>query len=165
MKKTFFIILLSFVLLNSFYAQTKTETQNIFAKSYDYVNDFEKILTQKQIEDLKRILKSGETKSNLKILIITTPAIEPYTDLSEYASDLDKYLVDNLKINASILIIISKKMRQIQVQAYNKLLNKTTGKEIEMENIVATFIIPELKKDDYNKGLQQGVLQIFKNLE
>jgi uncharacterized protein len=162
MKKLFFIIAISFALPNCFFAQTKTNTETIFAKSYDYVNDFEKILSPKQIQNLNTTLKAGEAKTDYKIMIITTASIAPYNDISEYSLDLDKHLVNDLNINTSILIVISKQMRQIQVQGVNKLRNKITDKEIE--TIVTTFVVPELKKGDYNKGLENGVAEIIKKL-
>ncbi|MDX6187943.1 TPM domain-containing protein [Flavobacterium sp. FlaQc-52] len=163
MKKIFFIITLSVIFFNNSLAQSKTEAQNIFAKSYDYVNDFEKILTSKQVETLKEALKSCDTKTNNKILIITTPTLGSYTELADYSLELDKYLNTNLKIDASILLVISKQLRQIQIRGVEKLRNKLSDKEVEI--ILSTFVIPELKKGDYFKGLQEGTIQIIKKLE
>lgn len=163
MKKIFFIIALSVILPTSFFAQSKTESQNIFAKSYDNVNDFEKILDLKQVQALNTTLKTSEAKTGIKIIIITTSSISPYSDLSDYSLELDKYLTSKLKIDASIIIIMSKKMRQIQVRGVDKLRNKLNDREIE--NIVSAYVIPELKKGDYYKGLQEGSNQITKKLE
>lgn len=163
MKKIFFIIVLSVLFSNSFFAQTKTEPQTIFGKKYDYVNDFEKILTPKQAQTLSATLKSCETKTGHKIIIVTTPSISPYTDLTDYSLDLDKYLNTSLKIDASIILVISKQLRQIQIRGLDKLRNKLSDKEVE--SIISTFVIPELKKGDYYKGLQDGAAQIIKKLE
>jgi uncharacterized protein len=35
----------------------------------------------------------------------------------------------------------------------------------EIENIVNTYVVPELKKGDYYKGLETGTAQIIKKLE
>lgn len=163
MKKIFFIISLTVIFSNNFFAQTKTETQNIFEKKYDYVNDFEKILTSKQVQTLSESLKSCETKTGHKIIIVTTPSISPYTDLSDYSLELDKYLNTTLKIDASIILVISKQLRQIQIRGLEKLRNKLSDKEVE--SIISTYVIPELKKGDYYKGLQDGATQIIKKLE
>lgn len=163
MKKIFFIIVLSVIFSNSIFAQTKNGTQNIFEKKYDYVNDLEKILTPKQVQTLSATLKSCETKTGHKIIIVTTPSISPYTDLSDYSLELDKYLNTTLKIDASIILVISKQLRQIQIRGLEKLRNKLSDKEVE--SIVSTFVIPELKKGDYYKGLQEGTDRIIKKLE
>lgn len=161
MKKKVFLIVISLVFPFVLFAQTKP--QNIFAKSYSYVNDFEKILTPKQIEGLNTVLKSGETKSTHKIIIVTTSSLQPYPNISDYTLDLDQYLINDLKINASILIIMSEKLRQMRIQGVNKLHSKISDKEIE--EIAALFVVPELKKGNYYKGLENGVTQILKKLD
>lgn len=75
MKKLVLIFIIVLFLPTLSFAQTKTENQPVFAKSYDYVNDFEKILTPNQVKNLNDFLKSSEAKTNSKILIVTTPSI------------------------------------------------------------------------------------------
>lgn len=163
MKKLVLIFIIVLFLPTLSFAQTKTENQPVFAKSYDYVNDFEKILTPNQVKNLNDFLKSSEAKTNSKILIVTTPSILPHKDLTNYSLDLDKYLVSKLKIDTSILIVISKQLRQIQVHGVEKIRAKMSDQE--MKDIVSSYIVPELKKGDYYKGLQQGALQLAKKIE
>jgi uncharacterized protein len=68
-----------------------------------------------------------------------------------------------LKLNPAILIVLSKELRQIQIQGSNKALNKLTGEETK--NIINNFVIPEFKKEDFYKGLENTVTQIVKKLE
>ncbi|MFH7013005.1 TPM domain-containing protein [Flavobacterium sp. FlaQc-52] len=159
--KKILILVISLVFPYVLFSQTKT--QNVFAKSYNYVNDFEKILTPKQIENLNNVLKKGETKSTHKIIIVTTSSLNPYSNISDYTLDLDKYLINDLKVNASILIIMSEKLRQMRIQGVNKLHSKISDKEIE--EIAANFVVPELKKGNYYKGLEDGIAQILKKIE
>ncbi|MDX6187944.1 TPM domain-containing protein [Flavobacterium sp. Fl-318] len=159
--KKILILVISLVFPYVLFAQTKT--QNVFSKSYNYVNDFEKILTPKQIENLNNVLKKGETKSTHKIIIVTTSSLNPYSNISDYTLDLDKYLINDLKVNASILIIMSEKLRQMRIQGVNKLHSKISDKEIE--EIAANFVVPELKKGNYYKGLEDGIAQILKKIE
>jgi uncharacterized protein len=161
MKKIVFFLAISLFLPQYFFAQT--ESPNIFAKSYDYVNDFEKILTPNQVKNLNDFLKSTETKTKNKILIVTTASIAPYTDLTTYSLGLDKYLMSKLNINTSILIVVSKQLRQIQIQGVDKISAKMNNQE--MKDIISDYVIPELKKGDYYKGLQEGTLQLVKKLE
>lgn len=157
------LLAISLFLSPNLFAQTKTEASNIFAKSYDYVNDFEKILTPNQIKSLTDFLKSSETKTKNKILVVTVSSIAPYTDLTDYSLDLDKYLISKLNIDTTILIVISKQLRQIQVQGVDRIRSKMSDQE--MKDIIATYVVPELKKGDYYKGLQEGTNQLFKKLE
>lgn len=158
-----FLLTIFLFLSHNLFAQAKTESQNVFAKSYDYVNDFEKILTADQVKSLTEFLKANDTKTKNKILIVTTASITPYTDLTDYSLALDKYLISKLNIDTSILILISKQLRQIQVQGVNKIRAKMTDQE--MKDIVSTYVVPELKKGDYYKGLQEGTRELIKKLE
>ncbi len=153
----------SFLLPPMVIAQTKAEIQDTFEKSTNYVNDFEKILTSSQIKNLSDFLKTGESKTKTKITIVTLSSIAPYTNLTDYSSDFEQYLVSKLKIDSSILIVLSKQLRQIQIQGMNKLRPKMSDQEIK--DIVATYVIPELKKGDYYKALQEGSIQLIKKLE
>lgn len=158
-----FILTIVLFLPNVFFAQTKSQPATIFASSYDYVNDFEKILTSNQIKNLTDYLKTSETKTKTKILVVTTSSINPYTDITNYSLDLDKYLLSKLKIDTSILIVISKQLRQIQIHGVDKIRAKMSDQE--MKDIVTTYIVPELKKGDYYKGLQEGTFQLLKKIE
>lgn len=168
MKKAFLIITITLFSFTRFFAQTnKTsnptiETNNIFSKTYNYVNDFEKILTPNQIEGLKNTLKSYENKSKNKIIIVTTSSINPYANIPEYALGLNTYLANQLKLNTTVLIILSKGLRQIQVQGNEQVRSKLNFDEIK--DIISNTAIPELKKGDYHKGLEETVSQIIKKL-
>ncbi|MFD2943586.1 TPM domain-containing protein [Flavobacterium notoginsengisoli] len=163
MKKLILLFVITFVFPLRFSAQTKPETSVIFAKSYDYVNDFEKIMNPNQVKNLTDFLKSSEAKTKSKILIVTTSSISPYTDLTDYSLELDKYLLSKLKIDTSILIVISKQLRQIQVQGVDKIRAKMSDQE--MKDIISTYVVPELKKGDYYKGLQLGSEQLVKKIQ
>lgn len=163
MKKILFIFTLVLFLPHHLFAQTKIEQQNLFAKSYDYVNDFENILTPKQAKDLNEFLKASEAKTKSKILIVSAASVSPYKDLNEYSLKLDHYLYSQLKIDTSVLIVISKQLRQIQFQGVAKIGAKVTDQELK--DIISTYVIPELKKGDYYKGLQAGTLQLVKKIE
>jgi uncharacterized protein len=163
MKKIFFIFTFALFVHTSFFAQTKTEAKNIFANSYDNVNDFEKILNPNQVKTLNETLKAFETKTGNKIIVITISATPSYRDLTNYSQDLDRYLRIGLKIDPSILFVVSKELRQIQILGVDKIRDKLTNQEIE--SIVNTNVVPELKKGDYYKGLESGITQIIKKLE
>jgi uncharacterized protein len=169
MKKIFFIITITLFTLNSFFAQTKnavsstSEPQNVFSKSYDYVNDFEKILSPSQIAALKNTLKSCETNSGHKIILVTTPSIKPYSDIPEYSLDLNTYLANKLKLNTAVLIVFSKELRQIQIQGSDQVRN--TLNYDETKDIISSYALPEFKKGDFYKGLEVSVSEIIKKIK
>ncbi|MFH6959028.1 TPM domain-containing protein [Flavobacterium aquidurense] len=169
MKNLLFIITISFLLPSTFFGQSdksipeNSANSNAFSKAYNYLNDFEKILTPSQITTLNTTLKSSEEKSGTKIIVVTTSSIKPYASVPDYSYNLKNYLSENLKLTPAFLIILSKELRQIQIQSSYEARNRLT--EDETRNIINSFAIPEFKKGDYYKGLENAVTQIIKKLE
>jgi uncharacterized protein len=169
MKKISFIITIALFSANCIFSQTKkvadsnSKPQNTFSKSYDYVNDFEKILTPNQIATLNTTLKSFEKKSLYNIIIVTITSAKPYETFSEYSESLDKYLTYDLKLDPTILIVVSKEMREIQVLGVDLIHYKLN--DDETKNIIASFAVPEFKKGNYYKGLEESVSQIMQKLQ
>lgn len=163
MKKLVLFLAISLFLSHNLFAQTKTETQNNFAKSYNYVNDFEKILTPDQLTNLNTTLKSFEKDRLYKIIIVSISSIKPYADFPEYSLALDKYLANDLKLDPTILIVVSKELRQIQIQSVDLIRYKLSDEETK--EIISNFAIPEFKKGDYYKGLEISVSELINKLK
>ncbi|QSW88127.1 MULTISPECIES: TPM domain-containing protein [Flavobacterium] len=167
MKKLFFtLILFSSVLLS---AQTKNDTdfaadlKNTFAKSTDCVNDFEKILTPAEVQSLNTTLSAFEKKYIYKIVIITTPSYKPFNSFEEFAMDIDKFLSKDPRLDPTLLIMVSKTLRQIQVLSVDFIKYKLNNEETQ--NIVSTYAVPELKKGDYYKALELASNEFMKKLQ
>ncbi|TDO73630.1 TLP18.3/Psb32/MOLO-1 phosphatase superfamily protein [Flavobacterium chryseum] len=169
MKKIFFFLTITLFSANFIFAQTKkvtssaSETQNIFPKSFDNVNDFEKILTPSQKTTLDTTLKSFRKKSLYNIFIVIVSSTKPFSNFQEYTESLDKYLANDLKLDPTILIVLSKELRQIQVLGVDQIRYKLN--DDQTKEIIATFAVPEFKKGDYYKGLEDAVSQLIKKLQ
>ncbi|MBL0738233.1 TPM domain-containing protein [Flavobacterium sp. GN10] len=167
MKKLFFtLVLFTSVLLS---AQTKTDTdfasrlKGTFAQSTDCVNDFEKVLKPEELKYLNTTLNTFEKKYLYKIVIITTPSFAPFQSFDEFAMDLDKFLSKDPRLDPTLLIVVSKSLRQIQVLSVNFIKYKLT--EEETQNIISTYSIPELKKGNYYKALELASNEFMKKLQ
>ncbi|KRB58008.1 YgcG family protein [Flavobacterium sp. Root186] len=168
MKKIFFIIIIILFPASILFSQTKKENTvpdslNIFSRPYDYVNDFEKILNSNQITNLTNTLKAFEKQFLYKITVVTTSTINPYTSFPDYALELDRYLAKDPKLDPTILIVVSKELRQIQVQSIDLIRYKLSDNDTQ--NIITTYAVPEFKKGDYGKGLELAVDQIMNKLK
>ncbi|MFC0779086.1 TPM domain-containing protein [Flavobacterium sp. HJSW_4] len=167
MKNLFFtIILFSSVFLS---AQTKNNaefTSNLkssFLQSSDCVNDFEKILKPEELKVLNTTLNNFEKKYLYKIVIITTPSVQPFPSFEEFAVDLDKFLSKDPRLDPTILILVSKSLRQIQVLSVDFIKYKLTTEETQ--TIISTFAVPELKKGNYYKALEMASNEFMKKLQ
>ncbi|GEM_PF-570111 len=169
MKKIFFIILIILFSPSIVLSQAKKEknvtanSNDSFSKSYDYVNDFEKIMNADQITTLSNTLKAFEKKHLYKITVVTTASIAPYNAFPDYALELDKYLAADPKLDPTILIVVSKQLRQIQVQSIDLIRYKLS--DSDTQSIITTYAVPEFKKGDYSKGLELAVEQIMNKLK
>lgn len=168
MKKISFIIIIILFPASILFSQTKKENtvpdpQSVFSRSYDYVNDFEKILSPDQITTLSNTLKAFEKQFLYKITIVTTPSIQPYTSFPDYALELDRYLSKDPKLDPTILIVVSREIRQIQVQSIDLIRYKLSDNDTQ--NIITTYAVPEFKKGDYGKGLELAVDQFINKLK
>jgi uncharacterized protein len=168
MKKISFLIIIILFPASILFSQTKKEntvpdSQNVFSRPYDYVNDFEKILNPNQITSLTNMLKAFEKQFLYKITVVTTSTIQPYTTFPDYALELDRYLAKDPKLDSTILIVVSKELRQIQVQSIDLIRYKLSDNDTQ--NIITTYAVPEFKKGDYGKGLELAVDQIMNKLK
>lgn len=66
-------------------------------------------------------------------------------------------------MNAAVLIVLSKDLRQIQLQASDQIGNKLNYDETR--EIISNYALPEFKKGDFHKGLEKAVAQIIVKLK
>lgn len=157
MQKVIFSIVLLLVLNNCFsqIVIDGTETKSL-PKISNYVNDFEEILMSHQENILKVSVESFDKETNQKIIIVTVDSIEPFKNIFDYSLNL----ANKIEFKCEVVIVISKKLRQIQNN--DSVLEKLTNQE--SKNIIENYILPEFKKDKYFKGLLKGIAEIKKEL-
>jgi uncharacterized protein len=154
----YFLLLLT----NFSFLQTVNSTNQHLPRLSKYVNDNEEIFQWFQINILNENLKVYEKKSTNEIVILTTASIEPYTNMYNYSLDLaNNSGIGKKDKNNGVLIVISKKLRQLQIQVGDGITDKLTNKECK--SILKT-IISYFKKDDFFKGIEKAIEQIKKEL-
>lgn len=164
----FILFAICFSISASSYSQNSVDSTNIKKKEFifpavnDFVNDNENIFKNHEKLILNTTLENFERSSNNKIIIVTVASILPYDDIFKYSLDMANFLVSEKQLGTKILIVLSKNLRQIQIQNSDSIANLLTDEETK--NILETFIIPEFKKGDYFKGLKKGISEIKKEL-
>lgn len=121
------------------------------------INDFENILEFHQEIILEESVKSFYEYSGIGITVVTVESIEPYDSISDYSIDLGNY-----SNKGKVLIVVSKKLRQIQILNSDDILEKLTDEETK--KIIDQFIIPRFKQEKYYAGLLDGIAEIKKEL-
>ncbi|MEI7501285.1 MAG: TPM domain-containing protein [Bacteroidota bacterium] len=146
------------------YSQSGKKTDFKFPAYIGYVNDFERILTQKQIKELNDIISKHEKETINEIVIVTISSIEPYKTLFDYSIALANYWgIGKKDKNNGVAIVFGKQIRQIRIQVGYGLENKL--KDEEAKKIIDNAIIPEIKKGDYYTGIKNGLLEIIDQIK
>jgi len=163
MKKFYFCLFL--VIMFSVKPAFNQDTLSIkFPVPSGFVNDFEGILTTGQEKKLEKIISKYERKTSNEIAIVTVDSIAPYPDLYHYSLDLaNSWGIGKKDKNNGILLIFSKKLRNIRIQTGKGLTNALTDEEAK--RIIDQIIIPEFKKGDYFSGTEKGLMAILKELQ
>ncbi len=129
-----------------------------------FINDFEGILTPKQEQKLNKIITKQEKETSDEIAIVTIDSITPYPDLYHYSLDMaNTWGIGKKGKDNGVLLIFSRKLRNIQIQT-GKGLEKALTDE-EAKRIIDQVIIPEFKKDNYYLGVKKGLMAILKELQ
>lgn len=146
--------LIVFLLCSGFaISQNKADSLPVLT---DSVNDYEDLFQVHQELILKESVESFYEESGIGITIVTVESINPYDTIFKFSLDL---------ANAStgkVLIVVSRKLRQIQIQNSDSILDKLTNEETK--TILDKIILPKFKEGDYFRGLLNGVMEIKKEL-
>lgn len=135
-----------------------------YPRPIGYVSDFENILDSTQVQSLNAILSGYEATSTNEIAVAIVSTIKPAKSMFDYSLQLARcWGVGKKDKNNGILIVISKNLRQIQIQNGKGIEARLTNDETK--HIVDSIIIPEMKNGNYYEGLRDGIDAIKKELE
>lgn len=155
--------LLAFFLLTG-YGQDNIKAEVKFPERLGYVNDFEGIFSQVQINELNDIIANHEKVTTNEIAVVTIGSFEPYPTLFDYSLALANYWgIGKKDKNNGIVIVMGKQIRQIRIQVGYGLENKL--KDDEAKRIIDNTIVPQFKKGDYFTGIQKGLAEIINEVK
>ncbi len=159
------IVFLLFVFLANF-VQAQSDTYKVYTLPVvtKIVNDFEQILSDEEENQLTAMLQEYEQKTTNQIVVVTVSSIDPFENIFDFSLKLAQRVKSGIagKDNG-ILIVVSKKRREIQIQNGDGIVAKLTDEETKA--IIYEAIIPEFKKGDYFSGLKIGIEKIASELD
>ena len=124
----------------------------------EYVNDYAKIFTEEEINDLTERIDDLYKNKGVQILVVTTPDLGDYT-ISDYAQRTgDKWGVGGSAEDKGVVIIIKPK-------------NETKGEafiatgygleefipDVRCKEIVSDLMVPSFKEDKYHEAVVNAV--------
>lgn len=147
------------------YAKDTTVIETPKLEPLGYVNDFEELHSQVQVQQLDSLIINFEKRKGVQIAIVTLDS--NYTDLDnfdDYCLKLaNTWGVGQKGLDNGVLIGISKSLRKMRIQNGNgieKILNdEATSK------IIQGYFIPKFKQGKYFEGTFDGLQVLISSLE
>ncbi len=136
---------------------------DFFPMARGYINDYEDVLSDTEESKLTKIITKHNSKTGNEIAVVSIQSITPYSSLYQYSLDLAKcWGVGLQQKNNGIVIVVSNKLRSVQIQTGKGLEGKLTN--AEAKTIVDSIMIPSFKSKGYYDGLNNGLKEIIKEL-
>ncbi|MBD3584023.1 TPM domain-containing protein [Flavobacterium selenitireducens] len=142
--------------------------RDIFAlnipKRKNWVNDFEKLFSDEEKNNLNNIITKVEGETSFEIVIVTLDTNNVSSENFEAMSlkIAQTWAVGKHKKENGILIAISKGYRRLRIQNGNGIEKILTNNQTQ--NLIDNYFIPEFKKGNYYQGTLDGLNEIIKLL-
>jgi uncharacterized protein len=131
-----------------------------FPEPLGYVNDFEKVFSKEENDELHRIIGEFELETSNEIAVVSVEGIGNYNDFDKYALDLSNYYGAGKKgKDNGLTIVFSKNLRKISIHTgtgTEKILTDRICKDIMNESI-----LPEFKKQHYFLGIKTALFEFI----
>jgi uncharacterized protein len=135
-----------------------------FPEATGWVNDFEEVLDSATEEKLTKLIVDHNLKTSNQISIVTISSIAPYDYMADYAKDLSNaWGVGEKGKNNGVTIIYSKALHEVRIVTGIGIENKLNDEMCQ--KVVDELMIPPFKKENYGKGLIDGVTELIRLLE
>jgi uncharacterized protein len=129
-----------------------------FPSPTGYVNDFAGVMKPETRQQLEDILADLKQKTSVEVAVVTVKDMGGL-DVNSYAVDLMKtWGIGSKEKNEGVLLLMALKERKVRIEVGYGLEPILTDARSGM--IRDQYILPYLKKNDFDTGLSQGALAI-----
>ncbi len=139
------------------------QTSKPFPIPVGYINDFDSVLTATERNSLSILIANHKASTENEIAIVSVSSIKPYDDIFQYSLDMaNEWGVGDAEKNNGVLIVMCPPLRKIHIQNGPGIEYLFTNEETKF--VVDSVIVPQFKKGHYFRGLRNGLLVIFDEL-
>ena len=143
-------------------------TSSFPVKPEGWVSDFERILTQAQINYLDSMIDLHQNETTNQIAIVTsaldTSVIKSEEDFNNYSLSLfNEWGVGTKEKDNGVGILISMNLKRIRIEIGKGLVTKFTNEE--SKKIIDSVIVPEFRKAEYFAGISKGLDAIIERIK
>ena len=159
------ILLLLAVCSVNLYAVEKKDYSPFPNPNVGYVTDIAGLLTNSQKEQLQSWLYTTEKNTGVEIIVVTIYSLKDYpgtpnNSIEDFAKDLfDAYKIGNMPKNNGVLLLVALKDRKARIELG---AGYRHSRDSDATRIMQNIIIPQFKKNHYDKGTINGVRSIIR---
>jgi uncharacterized protein len=136
-------------------------TEVVLPAANDYILDNSNVLSEAAKNGLHQKLK--EFDQTAQIAVVTVPTTQPLNE-EEYAIKLaEKWKVGHAGIDNGVIFLIVTGDRRLRIEVGRGLEDKIT--DADAGRILDSAVVPELKKNNWEAGIINGVDAIIKEIK
>lgn len=137
-------------------AMDTSSDKTVLPENGGYVNDFENLLTDEQVEMFTQLISNFEKKTTNEIAIVTVANTTPYSNLGEYGTKLfNHWGIGKKGLNNGLLLIVSKNKQEVRIAT--GLGTEKTLTDAVCKEVIEQVIVPRLREGDFAKGIYDGL--------
>ncbi|MEP0264286.1 TPM domain-containing protein [Dokdonia sp.] len=131
-----------------------------FPKSTGIINDFSRVFTASQRNELSKILHDYNVETTKQIVVVTVDSISPYEDIQKFGTDLaNEWGVGSKEKNNGLVIVLCNPIREIGIST-------GTGTEQILtdeicKRVIDHTMVPEFKNENYYDGIKKGIAELM----
>ncbi len=130
-----------------------------------YVNDFAFLLSSEEEAEIRAKLVELREDHDIEFTVVSIDSMFSYAhngQIEPFATGLfNHWGVGDATRNDGVMMLVAVNDRLMRIEVGS---GYGSAKNTPMKNIIDTVITPQFKKDDYFKGINNGVDYVFHNL-
>ncbi len=127
------------------------------------VTDLTGTLSSQQADELESKLETFEAKKGSQIAILIVPTTEP-EDIAQFGIRVaDQWKIGREKIDDGLILIVAKNDRKLRIEVGYGL--EGVIPDAIAKRVIAETITPYFKAEDFNGGIEAGILQLMGLIE
>ena len=169
MKNKLFLILFIFYMAVSGSVSPAVDAEKNYAPypqpDRGYVTDHARLLTSEQEAELESWIYTCEKRYGFEMAVVTIDSIQDYpgtanNNIETFATGLfDAYGIGNMPKNNGVLLVVAVKDRKARIELGAYYGHSRDG---DANRIMQKVIIPQFRKDRYDKGIINGTRAIIR---
>ena len=124
-----------------------------------YVNDYAKVITEKDKTSMDKVAKEVEDKTGAQIAVLTVNTMAPYTSIDDFSMAVaEKWKVGEKGKDTGIIIVLAMEERKVRIEVGYGL--EGIFNDAKVGRILDNNIIPYFRGGDFSAGLRRGMFKI-----